>query len=433
MRVAVVGMGPAGLRTMMILEEAGIETVGFEARDRVGGRLKTVRTEHGFYEAGGEWIDSDHHRLIELVTRLQGPPIADDQWPGWSVIRGQKFREDDFGDEINAALEAVEEEADRLTLDLDETPWMNAIYADLDDQTLGDFLDRVCQSPAARAALEGMYRSDEGDDTHEVGLLGWLCGRMMTMHREGGEMSSMRFPDGAQGFCEAMQRILRGSIHFGVALRTVRAEGDKVVLGFDSGEQVFDRAVLAIPPSALRFIRFEPGLSEAKLDAIDEARMSRTVKVALRFKRRFWQDHGLKGRLMTDGVLQQVWDGGRGEDAVLLAYLGGASAMELADQGAEAAGRILVEELARWLPEARTEYVRAELHHWPADEWAGGGFFSLCPGYVLGHWEALIRSEGKVHFAGDHAAMWSGFIEGALQSAERVAEEIKVAANVHKF
>ncbi len=414
---------------MMLLEAAGIQCEGFEARDRVGGRLRTVRTESGFFDAGAEWIDGDHRRLIDLVTELEGPPSAENMWPGDSYVGGVRYREDDFGPEIKAAMARVEEEADRLALDLDETPWMNVLYADLDSQTLGEFLDRNCPDRAARAALEGIYRSDEGDDTDQIGLLGWLCGRVSLMERSGDEMSSMRFPNGAQGFCESMAGRLRGGLHLGTVLRYVRAQGDGVALGFDSGERLFDRVVLALPPYALRYVRFEPGLSEAKQDAIDEAAMSRTIKIALHFRRRFWTTQ----RVMTDGILQQLWDGSRGETHTLLAYLGGDHAMALAERGAAEAGATLVVELAKLMPEAADEFIRAELFDWTADEWAGGGFFYPKPGYVLGHWEALIRSEGPVYFAGEHSTMWTGYIEGALESAERVSQEIIHAKDIHKL
>ena len=62
MTVGVVGMGIAGLRAAMLLEASGIDVKLFEVRDRIGGRLRTWTdgTDGTVYEAGGEWIDSDH-------------------------------------------------------------------------------------------------------------------------------------------------------------------------------------------------------------------------------------------------------------------------------------------------------------------------------------------------------------------------------------
>ena len=69
MRVAIVGLGLAGLRTAMLLEQAGIGVLLFEARAQAGGRLRTV-TDDGepLYEAGGEWIDAEHHRMLSLLA-----------------------------------------------------------------------------------------------------------------------------------------------------------------------------------------------------------------------------------------------------------------------------------------------------------------------------------------------------------------------------
>jgi monoamine oxidase len=43
----------------------------------------------------------------------------------------------------------------------------------------------------------------------------------------------------------------------------------------------------------------------------------------------------------------------------------------------------------------------------------------------MGAWVPIIgRSEGRVHFAGEHTAPWNGWMEGALWSGERAAQEI---------
>lgn len=430
-RIAVVGLGPAGLHTLERLEAAGIEAVGFEARDHVGGRLMTVSLgEEAFYEAGGEWIDGDHTRLIESIRKHQGEPVPDDQYPGWYVIRGERHHEDDFGPAANADRARFEDEVDAMALDLDETPWNNALYAHWDSLTLAELMERKVETLTARIALNGRFRSDEGEDPERIGLLGWLCGWANYLEREGDEMSSMRFPRGAQRWCEAIAGTLRSRLEFNRPLTGLAHDGGQVTLRFGAHEERFDRVVLAMPPAALRHVQVEPGWSPEKADAIEEAAMSRTIKIALRFSRKFWLDHGLKGRLMTDGPLQQVWDGSRGETCVLLAYLGGDGAARMLSLGEEAAGEVCLDELEKLLPGARDCYLGATLHDWVNDPYAGGGFFSLKPGYVTGHWEALWRPEGAIHFAGDHVARWSGFIEGALESAERAAKEVLHATRV---
>jgi monoamine oxidase len=40
---------------------------------------------------------------------------------------------------------------------------------------------------------------------------------------------------------------------------------------------------------------------------------------------------------------------------------------------------------------------------------------------------SMAKAEGRVHFAGEHLSPWNGWMEGALWSGERVAQEIIAA------
>ena len=44
---------------------------------------------------------------------------------------------------------------------------------------------------------------------------------------------------------------------------------------------------------------------------------------------------------------------------------------------------------------------------------------------------AMRRPEGRVHFAGEHTSLWIAWMNGALESAERVVAEI-LAADVQR-
>src|SRR6476646_445476 len=82
MKIAIVGLGIAGLRTAMLLEKAGFDVSLFEARDRCGGRLHTIDEGGGVvYEAGGEWIDADHYRRRDLLREFRMVPLEPKPWP----------------------------------------------------------------------------------------------------------------------------------------------------------------------------------------------------------------------------------------------------------------------------------------------------------------------------------------------------------------
>lgn len=68
--VVVVGAGPAGLRVAGLLHDAGRSVVVLEARDRVGGRLLSVRSGDRRFDLGATWFWPHERRVSTLVTEL---------------------------------------------------------------------------------------------------------------------------------------------------------------------------------------------------------------------------------------------------------------------------------------------------------------------------------------------------------------------------
>ena len=86
----------------------------------------------------------------------------------------------------------------------------------------------------------------------------------------------------------------------------------------------------------------------------------------------------------------------------------------------------MVGELCRYFgdraasPEAYVDKV------WMDDPWTQGAYFSnFPPGALTSLGSELRRPAGGIHWAGSETAThWYGYMEGALQSAERVQQEI---------
>ena len=108
-------------------------------------------------------------------------------------------------------------------------------------------------------------------------------------------------------------------------------------------------------------------------------------------------------------------------DGVLLVCFGPSAAdLDVTDDAAVAAA---VRELA---PEA--EVVAVHAHDWAGDPYSRGTWSFLRPGQVHAAWSALRAPEGPVHFAGAHTALrWPSFMDGAVESGHRVAEEVELA------
>lgn len=417
------GLGAAGLHACTLLEQRGAEVEGFEARERVGGRISSPRTDDGvLYDAGGEWIDADHTRVLGLAETLGLVMDSTGFWPGRVVHGGKRSSEDLlWADALEDDLR-VEAAARERCRDLANPPWSNTRHPGLDRRTLDDFLVEHCTSERGLWWLRAKHRSDEGEDPTHIGLLGWLCGYLHYLDREPDAMSAFRFHEGASALCQAMRNRLQGEMHFGHTLRHVVQDEHGVRLEFEEGVRAFDRVVLTLPPPALERVVFDPPLDVSKRCAVEACGMSRAIKVAWQFERAWWLDEDWNGRMLCDSPIQQTWSGGRGEAPVLCAYVCGDDARALIE--AEDPVRSSLAALARIAPTAKEQFVRGWTHNWISDPFAGGAFSHLAPGYVLEHMQHIRTPHGRVHMAGEHTGTWTGFIEGALESAERVTKEL---------
>lgn len=417
MRVGVVGMGIAGLRTAMLLKAAGAEVELFEARSRPGGRLHTVDAGFGsVFEAGGEWFDSDHHRVLALLREFGMEPRSSKEWPGKVVYGGKHTTEallwnDALEDELR-----VEAAAREHCRDLYEPAWTNTRHAEWDAKNVAMFLANNTTTDRGKWWVTANVRSEEGDDLNRIGLLGWLAGYMKLNDRDGDVATSFRVPGGMKSVYEAMSASLDQDVRYGQVLERVHQDATGVTLTFDRGEAKVDYVVLTLPPPCLEQVVFEPPLSVSKRCAIEACEMSRAIKLTWEFESPWWKDQGWGGSMRCEGPIQQTWDASFGDAHLLTAYVCGSAANEWI--GLEDPIRAGIHELSILVPEAAMTYKRGWINDWISDPYSRGAFSHLAPGYVLEHMEHIGKPEGRVHFAGEHCGSWTGCIEGALESAE---------------
>jgi monoamine oxidase len=171
---------------------------------------------------------------------------------------------------------------------------------------------------------------------------------------------------------------------------------------------------VTVPPGVLPSIAFTPALSPAKREAGERNHAGQGVKAWV-LARGVPEDLCALGqgtRLDFAGAIETTPAG------ILLVCFGPSSA-EL-DVGDRARVGAALRELA---PEA--EIVAVHAHDWAGDPYSRGTWTILRPGQVHTAWSALRAAEGRVHFAGAHTALrWPSFMDGAVESGHRVADEV---------
>jgi monoamine oxidase len=143
----------------------------------------------------------------------------------------------------------------------------------------------------------------------------------------------------------------------------------------------------------------------------------------------FWRDMGFSGQATSaDGPVSVVFDNSPpgGRPGVLLAFLEGKAARDAARLSRGQRRNLVIDCLTRLFgeragrPDGYVEKV------WAEDEWSRGCYGGyMPPGAWTSHGHALRPAVGPIHWAGaETATEWAGYMEGAVQSGQRAAEEI---------
>jgi monoamine oxidase len=170
----------------------------------------------------------------------------------------------------------------------------------------------------------------------------------------------------------------------------------------------------------------EARLSSVKIRAIREQHYSRTVKVFLQTRTRFWIKDGWNGFVTTDLPIERLTPdpgadpGSRGALAAypIAAYTSALEKMTEAERVSAA-----LAQAQQIFPDLATACEGGVSHCWGLDPWERGSFALHTPGQI-GFLDVLAKPEGRIHFAGEHTSPWTGWMQGALESARRVATEI---------
>jgi monoamine oxidase len=208
-----------------------------------------------------------------------------------------------------------------------------------------------------------------------------------------------------------------------------------------------DFLVVTIPFSALRFVKVSPLFSYDKRRAIIELHYDQATKVLLEFSERFWEWDEATWRARLGSPY-------RGHDS-----LGGGSIVDGPNRfiyypshpvpgstgGVILASYTWADEACRWDsmpdedrygfalkgltdiygPEIKKFFTGAgRTQSWLRDHYSFGEAAVFTPGQLTTLHPHIPTPEGLVHFAGEHTSLKHAWIEGAIESAVRVALEI---------
>ena len=179
--VIVIGAGPSGSYAAKLLHDQGVRVKLVEAKDRVGGRTWSTKTDApgGPIDFGGQWIGETHVLLPELGAEL-GLQTVSSVKPGNDlfVFNGDvEVGEEDqvptgasWAGELTRSFELLDEAGARLGW---AAPWASAHVGELDSMTVAQWLEQNVQSSEVRLIHEVMVNILNGASTTEVSMAYW--------------------------------------------------------------------------------------------------------------------------------------------------------------------------------------------------------------------------------------------------------------------
>jgi monoamine oxidase len=448
----VVGAGFAGLTAALRLKKHG-SVIVLEARDYVGGRVRTETLEDGpwsgtWIDLGGTWFGPGQTYAYDLAAEMGVPtyPTYDKGdsvllLPDGTVVRSpETFPLRELCTAIDAAvvLEELEEMAKEVPLD---TPW-TAPQAELwDGQTWATWVDTQLadSTPTARAALksvmEGFFTADAGELSllHVLYLIHSHGGLMGLSAVKGGDQQD-RVRGGAQAIALAIQGRLGDAVRLSSPVRQINQLADGVEVVADTVVVRANRAVVAMPPTVAGRIRYEPPLSTARAMLVERAPSGEVFKFLAMYEKPFWRDAGYSGvsGAISDPITLTIDGATDKQDApgMIFAFAAGRNSRALAQLTKADRQRRVVETLAKRFdaPEALTPVSFFE-HEWSDDPWSGGGMIvHFPPGVLTNFGPALTDPVGRIHWAGSESSgAFHCSINAAIESGERAAAHVVAA------
>jgi monoamine oxidase len=442
-KVVIVGAGLAGLAAGYELKRAGHHPIILEAQQRVGGRIYTLRdpfTEGLYAEVGAMRIPRAHSLTMAYIEKF-GLPTNDfmmDNPNAYYYMGGKKVR-------------ASEANANPALLGFDVSPnekgktsgqlYMKAI------QPLIDMINRDGDDAWEEIILEyDQYSTREflelnGWSEGMIEMFGLLSNQESVMNSSFLELfredsgnyytDMIEIQGGTDRLPHAFLPELKDNIRFGAKMVAMDQSPDDVTIHYQTHAGRFsetgDYAIITVPFPVLRHVEILKPFARAKQRTIRQLHYDASAKILFQCKRRFWEeDDGIfGGGTLTDLPIRNLYYPNHGRETgrgiILASYTWSEDAQRWGSLKPDDRITQALDDVAEIHPQITKEFEVGTSWMWHDDEFAGGAFALFDPGQQTLLHDEIVKPEGRIHFAGEHASLYHAWIQGAFESGLRAA------------
>lgn len=437
----VVGGGLAGMQTARRLVAAGQQVLVLEARPEVGGRTKTIEVNGHRFDVGGQWTGPGQPRMSALIRDL-GLETIPTYAKGKRVLdlRGKISTYKGTIPRVNPLTLIAAQigiwRIDRLSAQVPkDNPWDCPRALEWDGMTALDWAKRHIGNDNVIAMVNGAVRVIFGTDLANLSFLHFLH----YLHSGGGLQKLISSQDGqqdrwvvggAQQLCTKLVP-LAGTVRTSAPVRKITQDAAGVSVVTVVGVFAAKRVVVTVPIAIADRIQYEPPLPTLRDQLTQRSAMGATIKVISLYDRPFWRDAKFSGESVSTDLGTVTFDDTTPSgQAALLMFVTGSPARGWSERPAAERRRFVLDTLVRYFGEQAGEPTHYVENDWAAEPFIlGAPIATFPPGTLTAFGPALRQPVGRIHWAGTETALDStGFMEGALESGDRVAAEVLAAS-----
>jgi len=447
--VAIIGAGAAGLYAADILNAQGLDVFVLEARNSLGGRIRSFSTSDSQTDNSTDAFIYDYHypSIADFPIELGGDLVMGSDSAWGKIISILSLPTVDLG---TANHQYILNNIPKAATDWQGDADFNAVQSFVSGMKSYSGPDVSIKSAAnvsarAQALLNAQAGNYYGTTADRIGAIG--IANELKLQKHDSKILTVKTNAWQDILLSRFNEIVK-KVQLNTPVTSINYSGDVISITDKSGKQYSaNKVIVTVPLSILKNsgVAFTPSLPSTNITAASKFGMNTCVRLIIDFKKNFWGE--TDGLILGGAIAPQYFNSGFNRSqfsSTMVVTVCGQAAELLSIFGASMINPVLAEIDGLYNGQG-TKWVRRKIvndangvphetdpivfiYDWSKDPYIKGGYSYPLVGATPQDRINLGTAVpgGKIFFAGEATDVNgdAGTVSGALQSAERATQEL---------